>query len=787
MNNLNINPIKTSENKFLSLTPKFSQALLESDKDKENFMNSSEEIKTKTQVITSKKISPFKNDFSLSSIFNEKNNESDNKNLINIKIENPSKKRNLKQRELISFGDKIDNEISLNNDNEIIYKEKENTSSVLSNKDKEKEKENNNDLEYKNSSSNMVNNSGSFQYNLPLDNDKAPTVKDFFIFDDDENTNNNNNKDNNNNKNISKEKTEKDKNEEKDNNIINNDNSKKKEIIPHIDSNITYSKKQAKRSKTQRQSILNEIPQLPLEDNFIAMTKKHSKKNLLDSCPNSIKTKKRIKFCINTVSKENIREKNSIQKLRLIKKLKLLNLPKINEDDLPMVNSYSSRDNLQKRKNNINYNNSESCSKKFKNLKFLKFQTLFTNFQKFKKNKIIVDEPSNTFRENINYKKINISKPNNAINYNNRISGKNLNNNNNKNYIIKKINNTNKIVFNRNGNNFNNSHKLFNNVFYKTVNYENNEAINQEKQNKNKININAISRNKPKFHIHKSFQNYQNSLKFQKINYKYNNNNKSIKNFNNNTLNKLNESNNNHYTKKKKIQKKFYNKFIYNVFDTNNNSNINNNKIIKTLNTINNNSSPKINKIKKIKVNMILNKPYNKLDKINAISNMRSQKNINNLNKIYRKPKNTCLANQFGFNDYNTINVSRKKFFYDNNNNNLTERNSVSKFEKMELNNFINNNGSMKELNINLDKIYKDIGSENILKFSILRNNLNNKISNEFSITVSDKKKDGLNTDSNHKDLKNKKTIINVNQYYPNYFINANNNSNHNSEIKGKK
>ena len=183
---------------------------------------------------------------------------------------------------------------------------------------------------------------------------------------------------------------------------------------------------------------------------------------------------------------------------------------------------------------------------------------------------------------------------------------------------------------------------------------------------------------------------------------------------------------------------------------------------------------------------MILNKPYNKLDKINAISNMRSQKNINNLNKIYRKPKNTCLANQFGFNDYNTINVSRKKFFYDNNNN-LTERNSVSKLEKMELNNFINNNGSMKDLNINLDKIYKDIGSENILKFSILRNNLNNKISNEFSITVSDKKKDGLNTDSNHKDLKNKKTIINVNQYYPNYFINANNNSNHNSEIKGKK
>lgn len=106
----------------------------------------------------------------------------------------------------------------------------------------------------------------------------------------------------------------------------------------------------------------------------------------------------------------------------------------------------------------------------------------------------------------------------------------------------------------------------------------------------------------------------------------------------------------------------------------------------------------------------------------------------------------------------------------------------------------------MQELNIN--KIYKNIKHApridnykyDIIRYSILRNNLNNQITNEFSITLGEKgiqdmgnntknnipKKKIINIKKKCQDKKvgynnDKKTIINVNQYYPSYFINSQN------------
>ena len=73
---------------------------------------------------------------------------------------------------------------------------------------------------------------------------------------------------------------------------------------------------------------------------------------------------------------------------------------------------------------------------------------------------------------------------------------------------------------------------------------------------------------------------------------------------------------------------------------------------------------------------------------------------------------------------------------------------------------------------------------EDIIKFSILRNNLNNQIIKQISFIIGEGNK-SLNEVKSLKQLKNtsemssmsndnKKTIINVNQYYPSYFINAN-------------
>jgi hypothetical protein len=316
--------------------------------------------------------------------------------------------------------------------------------------------------------------------------------------------------------------------------------------------------------------------------------------------------------------------------------------------------------------------------------------------------------------------------------------------------------------------------------------------------------------------------------------------------------------NNQNLTKNKQRPKKFYNKFIYNYFETNSNenynteiihqknqiSNIQNNNIINNEKAINKggieernnfiNENSSTNSLQnsnnnKIKVHML----FNKHSKLSTSQNLFSQERTPKIYwKIYKKPKNTCLMNHFNndnnskYNkknsfkqhinnyksdvlEYNSGNKSnknsqiialRKRFI---NSTNLTSRNSISNFEN-NLNeiNSENQRSSMQKLNVNMDKLYLDMKNSqtiedynsDIIKYSILRNNLNNKVINEFSLTVGEsnnqEKKNEIKNEINNKKrininkkkmnnkkegINDKKTIINVNQYYPSYFINAQN------------
>ena len=69
---------------------------------------------------------------------------------------------------------------------------------------------------------------------------------------------------------------------------------------------------------------------------------------------------------------------------------------------------------------------------------------------------------------------------------------------------------------------------------------------------------------------------------------------------------------------------------------------------------------------------------------------------------------------------------------------------------------------------------------QDIIRYSIIRNNNNNKVSQVISVTIGNNNEKIIPNINNDKENKSKiigfkKTIINVNQYYPNYYINTNN------------
>ena len=149
-------------------------------------------------------------------------------------------------------------------------------------------------------------------------------------------------------------------------------------------------------------------------------------------------------------------------------------------------------------------------------------------------------------------------------------------------------------------------------------------------------------------------------------------------------------------------------------------------------------------------------------------------------------------------NKHSQIISLRKKFI---NGSNLTQKNSISKFYDRIQDLKSNQKNSLQRLNMNnfdseLIRSPKNDNYDNeMITYSILRNNLNNQVINEFSITVGNKterilennfnndsgKKNDLNTNEKkvmgkrNETINDKKTIINVNQYYPSYFINAQN------------
>lgn len=139
-------------------------------------------------------------------------------------------------------------------------------------------------------------------------------------------------------------------------------------------------------------------------------------------------------------------------------------------------------------------------------------------------------------------------------------------------------------------------------------------------------------------------------------------------------------------------------------------------------------------------------------------------RNNQNICKLIQNKKEVCLS---ALNDNNSSEMPMNDII-----NNTTITNTISN------SNDYNNSNDGKVTSYNKDEI---------IKYSILRNNQNNQIINEFSVILGDEKKNdkkcnNTNTGSNNDKIEKtsissdgKRTIINVNQYYPSYYINTNN------------
>ena len=376
---------------------------------------------------------------------------------------------------------------------------------------------------------------------------------------------------------------------------------------------------------------------------------------------------------------------------------------------------------------------------------------------------------------------------------------------------------------------------------YKKLNLINND-IKRIKNTKNILykNANYIKNNKKnnnKFSLYHKF----NKIDFNKI--KNNKNNNSTYNKPNNLV--FNNTNKNNKILKKEKEKQSYNKHIFNQIircntDRNNKDSINK-KHIHAFTNINSSSNSLKSCRPKIKVNML--KKHNKVISSPKLTYNSNQKN--NVWKIYKKPKNSCLLNRFTneqnshiYHDNNFINKNNKGnsqfvWFKENKiNNNIKDNDNSSSYntnyylnsqrnDSTSINDTINkekisyvirtldttniyqNSKKINKRNVNRNKSNKIRGflsldnnnsnnlkndkisfnNNDIIKLSILRNNLNNKIIKEFSVVVGDDiiKKEN-NSKENESIIKkeneisniNKKTIINFNQYYPSYFITAN-------------
>ena len=194
----------------------------------------------------------------------------------------------------------------------------------------------------------------------------------------------------------------------------------------------------------------------------------------------------------------------------------------------------------------------------------------------------------------------------------------------------------------------------------------------------------------------------------------------------------------------------------------------------------------------------------NKFDRINT--------DYNRGNSQFIKFKNKIPINYNHFSEENNSTIINEYFNIRNNNHKMTDNindNIKVEQEKEELNNTQKSN--LKQIYHNYNKVnrrknsFRNNSNENrefigedqntfqnetLLKLSILRNNTNNKIIKEFSVVVGEEKYKKENYKSERISIKenkiiknndnlnnlndNKKTIITFNQYYPSYYINAN-------------
>jgi hypothetical protein len=144
------------------------------------------------------------------------------------------------------------------------------------------------------------------------------------------------------------------------------------------------------------------------------------------------------------------------------------------------------------------------------------------------------------------------------------------------------------------------------------------------------------------------------------------------------------------------------------------------------------------------------------------------QKNIikanNNKVKPYFNKIKNVVFNKEKIKKYKNCNLLKNSNYKkDYINSNIIKKNHINKITK---NKFYNFDFFEMKSSINMN-------NNDIIKYSIMRNNQNNQVSHAISVTFGNNDKNKRNTENNKKNYK--KTIINVNQYYPSYYINTNN------------
>ena len=504
--------------------------------------------------------------------------------------------------------------------------------------------------------------------------------------------------------------------------------------------------------------IFNGIKNLFNNNNFIYNTinyetneigQKEENKNILET---QIKFKPHIKNII----------KNATH-IQTNKNTKIKNINKINQKEIPHLYLKNNNKNKIIHTNNNNYNINNRYytivsdnSNKSKNVKLQK---------KVKQNNLIKNKSKyTTFNKFKNY----------LLNNKNNKNILNIENKNQSTYKLPISNiingaNTDRIIHKNKFSSVNFDNKsLVNDSIFININDSSNSLQNDSRNNK--IKVNTISMNKKESHIPELSSNIKNKTNsYWKIHKKSKNN--CLTNNNNNEINRNEDnisnykSNNNYQNSALGGSNEKYIKgntqiLLFNKNKTNKFTDLNNLKErIYLYNLKNNNSKP------------LLSEPssytdYNNSNSINENLNIEKTKlELKNTRNKYITGKNSIHQNKI-------LNINKRH------NKNI---NDIFKLKPNELSSNTISNSNYKSKMQNF--------KEEILKYSILRNNQNNQIINEFSVILGEEKdknvsqkneiRDANNINNklskiSYKSLENKRTIINVYQFYPSYYIDTN-------------